>query len=417
MGNGGKGTADPVTEGAAVAGGFSRDGATTLSYGAIGAYAFWLYAFGPALALLRTELHFSYAAVGVYSALWSGGAALAGLAFSSASSRFGLRHVLWWGVLGASLGAAVLIGARSVAGTMAATVLLGFAGTMVLTTSQSVLSDLHHERRDRALVEANVGAAVCAVVAPVALGVLQGTPVGWRGAMVLPALAFAALYLGYRRAPLPGRPRGSARAGRQRLPAACWLLALLVAAGIAIEFCVVYFGAELLSASDGLATGTAATAMAVFYAGILAGRAGGAGLTSRPGLAARLVGLSLALAAAGFGAFWLSHQPVAALAGLLVTGLGVANLYPLSLALALQAAPGRTDAANALTQLLGGVIVIVAPIALGALASRIGLSAAFAVEPVLIVASALLLAGGTRLAGGTWLAGGTREAAGAPRRG
>jgi predicted MFS family arabinose efflux permease len=411
MGNGGKGAADPATEDPAVAGGFSRDGATALSYGTIGAYAFWLYAFGPALALLRAELHFSYAVLGVYSALWSGGAALVGLAFTSASSRFGLRHVLWWGALGASLGAAAFITARSVAGTMAAAVLLGFAGTMALTTSQSVLSDVHRERRDRAFVEANIGAAVCAVVAPVALGVFQRTPAGWRAAMVLPLLAFAALYLGYRRVPLPARPGRSVRTGRQRLPAACWLFALLVAAGIAIEFCVVYFGAELLTVSDGLATGTAATGMAVFYAGILAGRAGGAGLTSRPGLAARLVWLSLALTAAGFGAFWLSHQPVAALAGLLVTGLGAANLYPLSLALALQAAPGSTDAANALTQLLGGVIVIVAPIALGALASHIGLSAAFAVEPVLIVASALLLAGGTRLADAA------RRAAGPPRRG
>lgn len=229
--------------------------------------------------------------------------------------------------------------------------------------------------------------------------------------MVLPALAFALLYLGYRHTSLPGQPGSGARPGRQRLPAACWLLALLVATGIAIEFCVVYFGAELLSASDGLATSTAATAMAVFYAGILAGRAGGAGLTSRAGLAARLVWLSLGLTAAGFGAFWLTHQPAVALTGLFVTGLGVANLYPLSLALAIQAAPGNTDAANALTQLLGGVIVIVAPFALGALASHIGLSVAFAVEPVLIVSSALLLAGGTRLAGGA------RAAAGTLRRG
>jgi predicted MFS family arabinose efflux permease len=388
--------------------GFTRDGATILSYGAIGAYAFWLYAFGPALALLRTDLHFSYAMLGVYSALWSGGAAVVGLSFTSASSRFGLRQLLWWAMLGATCGAAVLIAARSVAGTMAATALLGFAGTMVLTASQSVLSDVHGDRRDRAFVEANIGAAVCAVVAPLALGLFQGSLSGWRGAMVLPAIAFAVLYLGYRRVPLPGQASTGGRPGRERLPAACWLLALLVAAGIAVEFCVVYFGAELLVDSDGLATPAAATAMAVFYAGILAGRAGGAGLTSRAGLAARLVWLSLALTAAGFGAFWLSHTPVLALTGLFVTGLGVANLYPLSLALALQAAPGQTDAANALTQLLGGVIVVIAPFALGSLASHAGLSAAFAVEPVLIISSGLLLAVGTRLAGTT------RPAAGPP---
>src|ERR1700757_2530271 len=45
-------------------------------------YAFWLYAFGPALALLQAELRFSYTMLGVYSALWSAGAALAGLSFA-----------------------------------------------------------------------------------------------------------------------------------------------------------------------------------------------------------------------------------------------------------------------------------------------------------------------------------------------
>jgi predicted MFS family arabinose efflux permease len=371
-----------------------------LSYGAIGAYAFWLYAFGPALALLRTELHFSYMVLGVYSALWAGGAAAVGLTFTWVGRRLGQRLALWWSVLGTTAGAAVFVSARSVAGTMAGAVLLGFAGSMVLTVSQSVLSDTHHERRDRAFIEANVGAAVCAVVAPVSLGLFQQSPLTWRGAMALPAVAFAVLYLSYRGQVLPGQPSARPRRARRRLPAACWLLASLVAAGIAVEFCVVYFGAELLSASDGLAAGTAATAMAVFYAGILAGRAGGAGLTGRAGIAARLVWISLALTAAGFGAFWLSHRPAIALTGLFVTGLGIANLYPLSLALAMQAAPGNTDAANARSQLVGGLTVIAAPFALGDLANHIGLSAAFAVEPALLAASALLLAAGTHLMSG-----------------
>jgi len=51
-------------------GAFRRDAPTRLSYAALAGYAFWLYAFGPALALLRAELHFSYTLLGVYSALW-----------------------------------------------------------------------------------------------------------------------------------------------------------------------------------------------------------------------------------------------------------------------------------------------------------------------------------------------------------
>ncbi|MDQ2725679.1 MAG: hypothetical protein M3Y36_09320 [Actinomycetota bacterium] len=102
---------------------------------------------------------------------------------------------------------------------------------------------------------------------------------------------------------------------------------------------------------------------------------------------------------AGFVAFWLSGQVSVALLGLFVTGVGIANLFPLSLALALAAAPGRTDAANARTQLLGGAVVIAAPLLLGTLADHLGLIAAFGVEPFLLAASALLLLAARRAQG------------------
>jgi MFS family permease len=76
-----------------------------------------------------------------------------------------------------------------------------------------------------------------------------------------------------------------------------------------------------------------------------------------------------------------------------------AGLIALSLALALAVAPDRTDAANALTQMLGGVLVIVAPYLLGSLADHLGLRSAFTVEPVLIALCALLLVGGLKTAG------------------
>jgi cyanate permease len=385
-------TGSAAREPGAGGGRFVRDGPTVLSYAALGCYAFWLYAFGPALALLRAELRFSYATIGVYSAVWAAGTAAAGLTFARAARAAGRRSVLWRSALGAIAGAAAFAASRSVAITLAGAAILGFAGTMVQVTTQSVLSDQHGRRRDQALVESNIGAAACAVVAPLALGFLQSTPATWRSGMTLPAVAFAALYLTHRRQVLPAAQAGQARAGSQaRLPVVCWLLALLVAIGIGIEFCVVYFGAELLSARAGLSTATAATAMAVFYAGILLGRVAAALLTRRPGHSVGLVWASLAVTTAGFGTFWLSTHVVIALAGLLVTGIGVANLFPLSLALTLAVAPGRTDAANARAQLLGGLVLIAAPFLLGALADRVGLWAAFWAVPVLIASCAALL--------------------------
>jgi fucose permease len=95
--------------------------------------------------------------------------------------------------------------------------------------------------------------------------------------------------------------------------------------------------------------------------------------------------------------FWLAGLPAPAVAGLFACGFGLANLYPLSLALAMAAAPGHGDTANARVGLLGGVTVIAAPYLLGSLADHVGLRAAFTVEPALIAACALLLLAGLRL--------------------
>ncbi|RZU74606.1 putative MFS family arabinose efflux permease [Micromonospora kangleipakensis] len=373
---------------------FVRDGLTLLTYSALGAYTFWLYAFGPALALLRQELHFSYTVLSVYSALWAAGSVLSGAAFAPLAARMGRRAVLWRSALVTTAGAALFTITQSIQLTMLGALVMGFAGTTVQTTTQSLVADHHGPRRDQALVEMNIGAGLCAVIAPLALGMSHALTSTWRVAMALPAVILVALAVVHRHQPFPSVPRPpAARRGGHRagLSVVCRLLALLVAVGIGVEFCVVYFGAELLSGARGFSTSTAATAMTVFYAGILLGRLAGARLTRRPGRAAFLTGLSLAVTLAGLAALWLPGGVVPALLGLFVTGLGIANQFPLALALTLAAAPDDTDAANALVQLLGGVLVLGAPFLLGLLADHVGLTTGFAVAPVLTALSALLL--------------------------
>lgn len=308
--------------------------------------------------------------------------------------------------MAATGGAALFAFTGRVTLTLVGAAIMGFAGTMVQNVTQSVLSDRHGPRRDQALVESNIGAGACAVVAPLALGGLAVTPAGWQAAMALPAVALAGLYLAYRHEALPALPAGPARAGTPRLPLALWLLAALVAVGIAVEFCVIYFGAELL-VTDGLSSRSAAIAMSGFYVGILVGRLAGGRLVRSPGRITSLLWASLAITAAGFGLFWFCASPAPALAGLFTAGIGIANLFPLSIALTLAAAPHDADAANGAAQLLGGLVVIAAPLALGALADQVGLRLAFATEPFLIAVSAALLLLGRQRA--TRRPAGTRE--------
>jgi fucose permease len=78
-------------------------------------------------------------------------------------------------------------------------------------------------------------------------------------------------------------------------------------------------------------------------------------------------------------------------AGLVATGLGVANLYPLALARALARAPGNAERASARAALASGSAILAAPFALGALADATSLGAAQAVVPILVLSAAALL--------------------------
>lgn len=380
---------------------FSRDSSTILGYSALLCFTFWNYAYGPALTLLRAEMQFSYTMLGVYTAIWSVGAVLTGVSFLFVTRWLSRAALLWCSALLASGGAALFMFGSGVGPTLTGAGILGLGGTMLLTVIQAVLSDRHGALRERALTEANIGAAACAVLAPLTLGVLVAGGVDWRAAFALPAIALAALYLRYRRRPLPDAPTPRAtqqperRRRHERLPLAGSLFASLVATSMAVEFCLVYYGAEGLRAI-GLSAPAAATAMSAHYLGLLIGRIGGAIATRRPGRTVALLYASLAITTGGFLLFWLTAMPTVAVLGLLLAGVGIANLYPLALAMALGAAPGQEDQVNARSQMLGGLLVIVAPYLLGSLADRVGLAGAFAVEPILIGLCLLILITGLR---------------------
>jgi MFS family permease len=380
---------------------FVRDRTSALSYGAVGVFAFDLYAFGPALALLRPELHLSYGMIGIHSTVFAGGSIFASLAFRPAVRALGRRRVFWAAAVGMAMGSVIFALAYAVIFSLAGALVMGASGTFLLTATFAMLSDRYGDRREQALVEANIGAGVCGVAAPLILAGLAQTAATWRVAMILPVVAVAGLWLCFRRLDLPkpsAQPTplsdGAEAGGSTPLPRAFWMLAILVALGGAAEFCVVYFGAELLSRTVHLSSAAAGAALSLFYGGLLVGRVIGSHLTRHPGRGPRTVVMSLVLMMAGFVAFWLTGDLAVALAGLFVTGLGVANLYPLSLSLALAAAPGHTDVANAQGQLVGGVVSLVAPLALGALADAVGLGTAFVIVPVLVVACALMLRAG-----------------------
>jgi fucose permease len=214
---------------------------------------------------------------------------------------------------------------------------------------------------------------------------------------LFPILAFLAV-IGLRYWFVPFPPKSAAQhepakaaGGRMRLPLAYWAFWCLIALETGAEWSVVYWGASFLASDSPLSKADAATAMAAFFLAMLIGRAIGSRLTrALPGLL--VLATSLGIALVGFPLFWLVPSPLVRIVGLFIVGLGLANIYPLGVALATGAAPGQADRASARLSVAAGLSALIAPFILGALADHIGIGQAFGIA-IPLLALALLAAG------------------------
>jgi fucose permease len=98
---------------------------------------------------------------------------------------------------------------------------------------------------------------------------------------------------------------------------------------------------------------------------------------------------STAVAAVGFAVFWASPTLALAAAGLAVTGLGIALLYPTTVSRVVAAWPHAPDRAAARSVLASGLAIGVAPFVLGRLSDTTGLRTAYLIVPALLLLMAL----------------------------
>jgi fucose permease len=94
--------------------------------------------------------------------------------------------------------------------------------------------------------------------------------------------------------------------------------------------------------------------------------------------------------------FWTAPTAALALAGLGLTGLGLALQFPLAITRAIALSGGLPDLANARSSLGVGSAVGVGPFVLGALADRVGPHPASLVVPVLLALAAIGVRAGAR---------------------
>ena len=372
------------------AGTFRRDRLTLTLDGTFVTWGWFLYAFTPTVPLIADEQGISFALAGLHGTAMAVGSVVSGFVTPWISGRWGRRVQSQAGTVVILLGIVALVTGTTLVATLPACFLLSLGGNLTITAAQPALVVHHGPAGPSAVTEANgIGSGV-GLLAPLAVGMTVGLGWGWRPAVaatVVFAVAVGVAVAMLRDEPALARPAPVAHEDRPadvRFPRELWFFWASMVCGSAIEFSTTFWAADLLAGRTGAAPSLATAAVSGLIGGMTAARFVLGPLAARKA-PEKLLMVSYAVALVGWAGFWTATVPWAAVAGLVVAGLGYGALYPMSVSLVLRAAGDRPDKAQGIASLGVGLATGVAPFALGALADQVGTHRAFVVVAGLIV--------------------------------
>ena len=377
---------------------FCRDRFTWLAYLLLAFYGYFLNALGPITPFLKSELKLSYTVSSLHFTAFAVGILLIGLGGHLVIERAGRWRSLWIGALGMSASVMLLLLGKTPVVTIGASLMMGLVGSFILAIVPSALSDRHGEQRAVALSEANVIASLVSTAAPLMVGWFAHTAGGWRLGLAIVACTPVLMRLGFNKVEPPPAAVSlkSPAQGDQPLPVLFWTYWVAIALAVSVEFCMIFWSADYLENGLGVPKVDAAQAVSLFLAAMIVGRLAGSRLVQRFSTH-KVVTASILLAGVGFLAYWMAGSALLGEAGLFVTGLGVASLYPLILSLAIGAAGNKTVQASARATLASGSAILALPLVLGRLADAIGIRLAYGVVILLLVSVFLIVQFTSRL--------------------
>jgi fucose permease len=365
---------------------FHRDRLTWLAYVVLAWFAYLQAAPGLVIAHLRDELDLSYSTGGLHVTAFAAGSTVAGVISARLERALGRRALFWSAAALMGAGAIGLTAGRTAAMTVGSVLVMGVGGGLLLATGQAALADHHGERRTVALAEENVAASIGYVMLIGALSLAAALRVGWRIALLASLAVPALAWWSNRRLAIDAPPPSGVARGR--LSGVFWIAAAMLFCTTAAEWCITAWGASFVEDAADVSTDTAVTLMAGYFGGVLAGRALGSRLARRHD-PARLLGLALAVAAAGFAILGPSKGPAQALVGLSLLGIGLGNLFPMGLSVTVALAPGQAALASGRAVAMSSFAVVLAPLTVGTLADTTSLTAALGVVPVMLALAAV----------------------------
>ncbi len=372
-----------------------RDRTTWQAYAQLAFWAWFLYAFGATQALLRDEQGTTRAVASLHGTAMALGGLAGALLTARAVARWGRGVVLRASSI--AVVASVLVytaPGADLAVSITGVALTTFFGTFLIIAVNAFILDHQGRAGPAALTEANALASFAGLVAPLAVGLGAATFLGWRAGVWVLVVGLVAVEVWRGRHVHEFGTRGLARheaeGGRFRSPV-YWSLGVIMCF-LAAEFCMTYWGADLLRERCGFGPAAAAASLAAITGGMLIGRLVGARLAQRVP-ADRLLQGSILLSLACFAVAWAFTLWPVVLLGLVGTGVGLSVQWPLGVSRVVRASGGMTDRASAAASVAGSLSMAVAPFALGVLSDTIGFHQAFLLVPVfLLVALGILTA-------------------------
>lgn len=257
---------------------------------------------------------------------------------------------------------------------LGAGILLGMAGSVSLAAAQHDLASQDQLDTSRALVSANIAAAMTAAAATAVLPILPDTWIGM--SVLIPATLATLARRPSNSRPSPAHPADHAPLRRQELPAL-----LTVGIVVAVELTLANQVIAFLRATG--ATDVADSGPLVLFGGLTLGRIAAVATTerrTRTALLSAITVTSLALLPV-----WLLTAPPPRLVALAVAGLGIGPLYPLAISVLIKDAVSAHAASFRSTAAIGTAL-IVAPLLVGGLSDlagpRVGFGLLFALTAI-----------------------------------
>ncbi len=350
---------------------------------------FLLGGLGGCLVLLSRDLGVPRGALSWLSAGFGVALLLAGV-LGPGALRLGAGHALRVGCGTLATGACLLAVSSSLGLAQLGALLIGIGGASAVLAAPALVTGAGAAGR---LTRANAASSLAGVTAPVLLGAVDAATRHGRLALLLPAPALIALAVRRgRAAPVAIDDRGDGEADRA---AAAWQVAvrwIAIVAAVCPEFAFVVWGAARLQDS-GLGAAGAAAAAAAFPVGMGIGRLLGPRFVPET----RAIGAGVALGILGTLLVAAPVGPAPVAMGVALAGLGIAVLYPLTLARLVHTPGLGLRRGSALAAVASGAAVLGAPVALDRLATGVGLRVAFlSVVPSLAVVAAAARLGARR---------------------